>query len=138
MDEPSINEHGVEASAPNIFAWSEIDAVRFDDGTRGQIVSGANMHLIRAVYPPGSVYEMHSHPYEQFSLLLAGRIRLTVGEETREVQAGDAWFAPPDVPHGGEILGDDDAVFIDVYAPATTYILDLFATATPMPAGELD
>jgi len=77
------------------------------------------------VYPPGSEYEMHSHTHEQFSLLLAGRLLLTVGDETREIGPGDGWYAPGGVEHGGEILGDEPAVFIDVYSPATRWILDI-------------
>ena len=111
--------------------------MRWDDNqVDAQIVTGEHMHLIRAVYEPGATYEMHSHPYEQFSLLLSGRLLLTVGDETREIGPGDGWYAPADVPHGGRALGDEPAVFLDVYSPATTAILRLFATARPIPAGE--
>jgi quercetin dioxygenase-like cupin family protein len=44
-------------------------------------------------------------------------MRLTVGDEVREVGPGDMWFASSDVPHGGEILGDEPVIFIDVYSP---------------------
>ena len=44
-------------------------------------------------------------------------MRLIVGDEKREVGPGDMWFAPSDVPHGGEILGDEPVIFIDVYSP---------------------
>ena len=132
-----MNEHGAEITAPRIFSWDELDAVRWDDDqVDAQIVTGEHMHLIRAVYEPGATYEMHSHPYEQFSLLLAGRLLLTVGDETREIGPGDGWYAPADVPHGGKVLGDEPAVFLDVYSPATTAILRIFATARPVPAGE--
>jgi quercetin dioxygenase-like cupin family protein len=77
---------------------------------------------------------MHHHPYEQFSLLLSGRLQLTVGDETREIGPGDGWYAPGDVPHGGVVLGDEEAVFIDVYSPATTWILGLFDSARHIPA----
>ena len=56
-------------------------------------------------------------PYEQVSVMVQGRMRLRVGDETREVGPGDMWFAPADMPHGGEILGEDPVIFIDVYAP---------------------
>ena len=135
MAGPTTNEHGVEATARRIFSWREVDGVRFDDdGVEAQILSGENMHLIRAVYPPGTPYEMHSHPHEQFSLLLSGRLLLTVGEETREIGPGDGWYAPGDVPHGGEVLWGEAAVFIDVYSPATAWILSVFAEARPVPA----
>ena len=135
--EPRLNEHGAEITAPRIFSWNELDGVRWDDErVDAQIVTGEHMHLIRAVYEPGATYPMHSHPYEQFSLLLSGRLLLTVGDETREIGPGDGWHAPADVPHGGEVLGDKQAVFIDVYSPATAWILGLFATGRQIPAGE--
>tara|TARA_B100000470_G_C19641564_1_gene324498 strand:- start:23 stop:448 length:426 start_codon:yes stop_codon:yes gene_type:complete len=131
----TVNVHGVEATSKRIFGWNDVDVLRWDDeDVDAQILSGEHMHLIRAVYPPGSIYEMHSHPHEQFSLLLAGRLRLTVGDETREIGPGDGWYAPGDVPHGGVVLGDDAAVFIDVYSPATTWIFGELASARRIPA----
>ena len=128
MSEPQFNEHGAEVSGRRIFRWDELDTTRWDaDGVEAQILTGEHMHLIRAIYEPGATYEMHSHPHEQFSLLLSGRMLLTVGGETREIGPGDGWYAPGGVPHGGEVLGDEPAVFIDVYSPATTWILDVFA-----------
>ena len=128
MSDPQFNEHGAEITGRRIFRWDELDTTRWDaDRVEAQIVTGEHMHLIRAVYEPGATYEMHSHPHEQFSLLLAGRMLLTVGGETREIGPGDGWYAPGGVPHGGEVLGDEPAVFIDVYSPATTWILDVFA-----------
>ena len=44
-------------------------------------------------------------------------MRLTVGDEVREVGPGDMLHAPSGVPHGGEILGDEPVIFIDVYSP---------------------
>ena len=77
MSESLINEHGVEVSTRRIFSWDELDKTRWEDeGLTGQIISGEHMHLIRATYAPGSTYPMHSHPYEQFSLLLSGQIKV--------------------------------------------------------------
>ena len=91
------------------------------------------MHLLRAVFEPGAVYPMHSHPHEQFSVLLSGQILLTVGEEVREIGAGDGWYAGCHVPHGGKILVDEPAVFIDVYSPAMQWILDYLKTGKRLP-----
>ena len=134
------NTNGIEISSPQIFSWDEIDRYRFDeDDSEGQIISGAHMHLLRAVFEPGSIYPMHSHPHEQFSLLLSGQILLTVGDETREIGPGDGWYAAGNVPHGGQIIGDEKAVFIDVYSPATHWILDILATGQRLPpVGSVD
>ena len=123
-----------EVYTPPIFSWDEIDRYKFDeDDLEGQIVSGTQMHLLRAVYEPGSVYPMHSHSHEQFSLLLSGQILLTVGDETREIGPGDCWYAASNVPHGGQIMGEQEAVFIDVYSPATRWIFDILNTAKKLP-----
>lgn len=81
------------------------------------LAAGTHQELNWVKFEPGSHYPLHSHPYEQTSIVVQGRMRLTVGEEVREVGPGDMWFAPADVPHGGDILGDDPVIFIDVYAP---------------------
>ena len=126
--------NSTEKFLPQIFSWDEINRYRFDeDGSEGQIISGAHMHLLRAVFEPGSIYQMHSHPHEQFSLLLSGQILLTVGNETREIGPGDGWYAASNVPHGGQIIGDQKAVFIDVYSPATRWIFDILDTAKKLP-----
>ena len=128
------NPYGAEIFTRQIFSWDEIDRYGFDeDGSETQIISGEHMHLIRAVYEPGSTYPMHSHPHEQFSLLLTGRILLTVGDETREIGPGDGWYAAGNVPHGGQIIGDETAVFVDVYSPATRWILDILDTGKKLP-----
>ncbi|MCY3586104.1 MAG: cupin domain-containing protein [Acidimicrobiales bacterium] len=133
MNDLQFNEHGAEMTGRRIFSWNELDTTRWDsEQVEAQILTGEHMHMIRAVYEPGATYEMHSHPHEQFSLLLSGRMLLTVGEETREIGPGDGWYAPGGVPHGGVVLGDEPAVFIDVYSPATTWILDVFAQGRPV------
>ena len=135
MGDRRLNDHGVEVTGRRIVAWDELDAVRWDnEGIEAQIVSGQHMHMIRTVYPPGAIYDMHEHPHEQFSLLLSGRLQLTVGDETREIGPGDGWYAPGGVPHGGVVLGDEEAVFIDVYSPATPWIFDQFDSARHVPA----
>ena len=128
--------HSAEICTRQIFSWDEIDRYGFDeDGSEAQIISGEHMHLIRAVYEPGSTYPMHSHPHEQFSLLLSGRILLTVGDDTREIGPGDGWYAASNVPHGGQIIGDQKAIFIDVYSPATRWVYDILDTAQKLPPG---
>ena len=78
--------------------------------------------MLWAKFEPGGTYGLHSHPHEQMSVMVSGRMRLTVGDEVRDIGPGDMWFAPANVEHGGEILGDQPVVFIDVYAPPADWI----------------
>ena len=86
------------------------------------LATGESCQLLWAKFEPGGTYELHSHPHEQMSVIVSGRMRLTVGEEVREIGPGDMWYAPANVKHGGEILGNEPVVFIDVYAPPSTTI----------------
>ncbi len=81
------------------------------------LATGKHQELNWVKFDPGSVYPVHSHPYEQTSVVIQGRMRLKVGNEVREIGPGDMWFVPPEMPHGGEVLGDEPLVFIDIYSP---------------------
>ena len=96
----------------NIFSWESIDAEYFPDSkVRVKLATGDNMQLIWAEFQPGGRYDLHSHAREQFSLMISGRMKLTVGDETREIGPGEMWHAPSNVMHGGEILGDEPVVY---------------------------
>ena len=87
--------------------------------------TGESCQMVWARFDPGGTYEHHSHPHEQMSVMISGRMRLTVGDEVRDIGPGDVWFVPAHVQHGGELLGDEPVVFIDVYAPPSTTLSDL-------------
>ena len=111
-----------------IFAGTDAaTAATFDAGRdihTNVLATGEHMQLVWARYEPAATYSMHTHSHEQFSVLLQGRMRLTVGAEVREIGPGDMWHAPANVPHGGEIVGDEAVVFIDIYGPPSRTILD--------------
>ena len=44
-------------------------------------------------------------------------MKLTVGEEAREVGPGNVWHVPSDVPQEGEILRKEAVIFFDVCSP---------------------
>lgn len=72
----------------------------------------------------------HDHPHEQTGYLVSGRLRLTVGDETREVLAGGSWAIPGGVSHGAEVL--EDAVAIEVFSPVREdYVSTEHASSSP-------
>ena len=90
--------------------------------------AGESCQLLWAKFEPGGTYELHSHPHEQLSVIVSGCMRLTVGDEVREIGPGDMWYAPANVLHGGEILGNEPVVFIDIYAPPSRTIAEWIET----------
>jgi quercetin dioxygenase-like cupin family protein len=63
----------------------------------------------------GSVLPTHDHIHEQTGYLISGKIVLTIGEETFEVEPGDSWTIPGGIAHGVEIL--KDSIAIEVFSP---------------------
>ena len=63
----------------------------------------------------GSRLPKHAHPHEQTGYLVSGRIRLTIGEETFDVDPGDSWCILGNVEHQAEIL--EDSVAVEVFSP---------------------
>jgi quercetin dioxygenase-like cupin family protein len=63
----------------------------------------------------GATLPVHSHPHEQTGYLVAGRLTLTIGDETRDLGPGDGWCIPGDTDHGATIIVD--AVAVEVFSP---------------------
>lgn len=65
---------------------------------------------------PNAKGRIHSHPEEQWGVLLEGcAVRIQDGKETA-VAPGDFWRTPSDVPHG-VIAGPEGALILDVFSP---------------------
>ena len=94
-------------SQGKIFNWDGVETRHSSNhsGIAAKVVDGKNMQLIWAEFQPGATYSLHSHEREQFSFMVSGRMRLTVGEEVAEIGPGDMWYAPGDVVHGAKSWG---------------------------------
>lgn len=97
-------------------ARDEVTAVEMAPGVvRRTLNSGARATLVEVTLAQGAVVPEHTHPHEQVGYVVSGRIRCRVGDDTRELQAGDSYLAPGGVPHAVEAL--ENAVCIDVFSP---------------------
>lgn len=72
---------------------------------------------------PNAEGTVHSHPQEQWGLLIRGSATRLQGENTFEVREGDFWRTPGNVRHG-VIGGPDGAVILDVFAPPRAEYLE--------------
>jgi quercetin dioxygenase-like cupin family protein len=72
-----------------------------DKAAKADLFSGGRLFVGLNCFEPGQSQRSHVHAgADKFYLLVSGRARMTVGEETREVSAGTVVWAPADVPHG--------------------------------------
>jgi quercetin dioxygenase-like cupin family protein len=86
------------------------------DGITTRIFVGENVMLSVVQIAPHSTGAIHSHPEEQWGVLLEGRcVRIQDGQEV-EVEAGAFWCSPGGVPHGIR-TGGEGALVLDIFSP---------------------
>jgi len=65
---------------------------------------------------PGQGPPLHTHPYVEVIFMLEGRATVTIGDQTREVNAGAIAVVPANTPHRFVNSGDTMLRQIDVHA----------------------
>ncbi|MDO8671867.1 MAG: cupin domain-containing protein [Dehalococcoidia bacterium] len=76
---------------------------------------GDRMLLAEIVFDEGGEIPWHAHPHEQIGYLAAGRLVFELGDEKRELAAGDSWLVPADFRH--KVKAVEPSVAIDVFSP---------------------
>ena len=82
---------------------------------RRTLTEGERMMLIEVTLEQGTVVPLHTHPHEQIGYLASGRLLWELGDERRELAAGDSWLVPSNVPH--QVTALEPSVAIDVFSP---------------------
>jgi quercetin dioxygenase-like cupin family protein len=86
------------------------------EGIYTRIFPGANVMLSVVRLEPNSTGTLHSHPEEQWGVLLEGEcVRVQDGVEVK-MQAGDFWVSPGGVEHGIR-AGAAGATVLDIFSP---------------------
>jgi mannose-6-phosphate isomerase-like protein (cupin superfamily) len=70
---------------------------------------------------PGGSQIPHNHPEVQVYIIVAGRGRMLVGEEYKEVSTGELIYVPPGLMHGIENLGETRLSYVSAANPAFDY-----------------
>ena len=79
-------------------------------------IAGDQVFLGRVTYAPGTTVRRHSHEHtEQVMLVLQGSLVMTIGDESRELGAGDVCVVNRGIEH--ELHSADGVTFIEALAP---------------------
>ena len=85
-------------------------------GLNARIFVGEKSMLSVVSFAPNAEGQIHSHPEEQWGVLLEGSGVRIQGEQTFAVSAGDFWRTPSDMPHGFK-AGSSGARVLDIFSP---------------------
>ena len=105
-----------EVAPMSFINWNDIPANELAPGVRIRAPYGENLMLSLLEMDENAVVPRHSHPHEQGGLLLKGRMELTIGDETRILEAGEAYIIPPNVLHRAVAI-DGPGVALDIFSP---------------------
>jgi quercetin dioxygenase-like cupin family protein len=100
----------------NLHDMSQGIARELAEGITTRIFPGEQAMLSVVRLEPNTQGKIHSHPQEQWGVMLEGSATRIQGGKEFEVKAGDFWCTPGDAPHGIR-TGPEGAVILDVFAP---------------------
>lgn len=93
-----------------------INPLKVAPGCRLRTPYGENLMLSYVEMDSGAEIPLHDHPHEQGGIVIQGKLRLTIGSETRTLGPGKMYLIPPNIPHRA-IAEDGPAVVLDVFSP---------------------
>jgi quercetin dioxygenase-like cupin family protein len=86
------------------------------DGVGLRAIAGDQVFLGQVTYEPGTTVARHRHDHtEQLMLVVEGSVTVTVGDETREMRAGDVCAINRGIEH--ELHSSDGVTFIEALSP---------------------
>ncbi|EKZ6149629.1 cupin domain-containing protein [Klebsiella aerogenes] len=86
------------------------------NGVRRRILAhSGSLMAVEVHFEKGAVGSLHQHIHEQLTYVLSGRFVFTIGDETREVKAGDTLYKQPNIIHGCECL--EAGILLDSFTP---------------------
>jgi quercetin dioxygenase-like cupin family protein len=111
--------HGrIEMSKPQYFYNLKEMLKPLTPGIDWAVVKGTHMTVV--YYEMNGAAPMsiqpHKHDNEQLSLVVEGHIKLTTGDKSKILGAGELSYIPPGVMHKGELVGEN-LKMIDVFSP---------------------
>ncbi len=71
--------------------------------------------MVKVMFEKGAVGQPHAHVHAQTTYVVSGKFEMTIGNETKILQAGDGFYTEPDIMHGCICL--EAGILIDVFSP---------------------
>ncbi len=98
--------------------YSDTKAIlrQLGEGINTRIFVGQHSMLSFVRIEPNTQGSIHSHPEEQWGILLEGNCIRIQDDIELEMNEGDFWYVPPDILHGISTT-DHPAVILDVFSP---------------------
>ena len=95
--------------------WNEVEEMNMANTARARVVQTDQVMACRIVAPEGIRTETHTHPFDQITHMMRGKLKFHLGDEDYKIVGpGDVLVVPAGTPHGGEVL--ERAEYIDFFS----------------------
>ncbi len=95
---------------------TEWNWVTMAEGVQRQIqVDGEKLMIVKVHLAAGAELPSHSHPHEQATYVVSGRLRFTLGDQTMDLAAGQSIGIPSNVAH--QVVATEDTIVLDSFSP---------------------
>jgi quercetin dioxygenase-like cupin family protein len=98
--------------------WDDMPRERLNDKLERRYINSEHITLAQFHLATGCLVPTHSHPNEQLSHVLSGRLRFRLGADGKDaldVRGGEVLVIPAGLPHSAEAL--EDSVVADAFSP---------------------
>ncbi|HEX9342950.1 MAG TPA: cupin domain-containing protein [Actinomycetota bacterium] len=97
-------------------SWNGVDPWQIYPGVHLHAAGGERVLLCRVTYAPGTDVARHTHEAsEQLMVITDGSVEVTIGTETRKLEAGDACVITRGIEH--ELHSAEGATFFEALSP---------------------
>ena len=96
--------------------WQKVRPEALAEGIERRMIVGDKLMACRLHFQPRVVTPVHTHPHEQMTFVLQGKVKFTIEGKERIVSAGNVLHFAPNTPHGATML-DEEVVLIDIFTP---------------------
>jgi len=102
----------IEMDTTNVFTMNRVP---LSSGVSFSGVTGEQLMVTHLHFEAGAVGAVHTHPHEQLTVVLRGKIEFILGEERKMLQPGDAVAIAGTIRHG--VLALTSAEVLDIFTP---------------------
>ncbi|MFO7990760.1 MAG: cupin domain-containing protein [Thermoplasmata archaeon] len=82
-----------------------------------KLIRKEDVEVVILPFAPGQGLPMHTTPVDVFFYIIEGKITVTVGDETEEIEAGNVVLSPKGIPHTLKNEADVDGKVMVVKTP---------------------
>ncbi len=87
------------------------------------LVYGKNLMFTTFNFEKGSTVPVHSHPHEQLTYIVKGKVLFKRGDEEFVLEEGDSIYCAPNEPHG-VLEALEESQLLDAFSPVREDFLE--------------